>query len=347
MSGSHGKKVMLILIILVIFSTACSNQGAPQEVSDIGPLNVGYIPILGFAPFYVANEKGYFEEQGLEVELQTFRSGGPMIAPLSTSQIDVGGGETGTALLNAIDQGLDVKVTGALASQPPGFGAVPLLVRTDLYDSGEIGEVDDLQGKKVAINIERGMAEYLLAEALAKADLTVDDVEIITLPFPDMPAALANQAVDAAILPHPLASRAIGDGSAVVLVDGDQIVDTPQNGVIYFGQRLLDPANKEVGIRFLMAYLKAARDLYGEGWRSEENATIINKYTEVPIPAIQGGVSYYFDPNGQINLDSTQRIQEYMVSRGYTESGNTVPVSDLVDASFLEEALERLGEFQP
>jgi NitT/TauT family transport system substrate-binding protein len=346
MLRSKGIRVILVLVLLAGFIQACTGQSAPQEAPDLNPIQVGYIPILGFAPFFVAAEKGYFEEQGLEVELQSFRSGGPMIAPLSTGQIDVGGGESGTALFNAINQDFDVIVTGALASQPPGYGAVPLLVRKDLSDSGEIKDVADLRGRKVAINVERGTAEYLLGEALAKAGMTVDDVEIVTLPFPDMPAALANQAVEAAVLPHPLASRAIGDGSAVVLVDGDKIVDTPQNGVLYFGKRFLDPANKEAGIRFLVAYLMAARDLFGDGWRTEENAAIINKYTNVPIPAIQNGVPYYFEPDGQINRASTEKFQEYMVGRGYTDYSDLIPLSEIIDESFLKEAVNRLGKFQ-
>lgn len=307
---------------------------------------MGYIPILGFAPYFVAVEKGYFAEQGLTVELQSFRSGDPMIAPLSTGQLDVGGGETGPALFNAISQDFDVRVVAALAAQPPGNGAVPLLVRKELFESGEVTEPADLQGRKVAVNVERGMAEYLLHEALARADLTVDDVELVAIPFPEMPQALANAAVDVAILPHPLASRAIGEGAAAVMLEGDQIVDTPQNGVIYFGQRLLDPANREVGVRFLAAYLQAARDLFGEGWRADENVAIINQYTNVPPPAIQKGVAYFFDPNGVINRSSTEKIQAYHVSRGYTELSDPLPLEEIIDESFLEEALERIGTFQ-
>jgi hypothetical protein len=89
-----------------------------------------------------------------------------------------------------------------------------------------------------------------------------------------------------------------------------------------------------------------ARDLFGEGWRTEENATIINQYTNVPIPAIQNGVPYYFEPDGQINKASTEKFQEYMVGRGYTEYSDLIPLSEIIDESFLEEALKRLGEFQ-
>jgi len=321
-------------------------EPAQVPLPDMGTLVIGYMPSLAFAPFFVAVEKGYLQEQGFEVELQSFRSGSFMIAPLGTGLLDAAGGETGTALFNAIALELDVRVVGALSSQPPGYGAVPLLVRKDLFDAGEIKAPADLKGRKVALNVERGMAEYLLSEALAQAALTVDDVELVTLPFPEVPAALENQAVDAAILPHPLAAKALGAGSATVLLEGDSIVDTPQNGVLYFGQRLLDPANREAGVRFLVAYLKAARDLQGDGWRSDANATILNKYTNVPVASIQAGVPYYSEPNGEINRSSTERIQQYVVGRGYTEVTELLPLSDFIDDSFMTEALERLGRFE-
>jgi NitT/TauT family transport system substrate-binding protein len=314
-----------------------------EAVAEMETLKVGYIPILGFAPYFIAQESGYFEEQGLNVEFELFRSGDPMIAPLSQGQLDVGGGETGPALFNAVNLGLDVKVVGALASQPEGYGAVPLLVRTALSESGEVTTPADLAGKKVAVNIERGTAEYLLAKALEKHGLTLADIELVSLPFPEMPAALANAAVDAAILPHPLAGRALGEGDAVVLLNGDQIVDNPQNGVIYYGQRLLDPENRDLAIRFLVAYLKAARDLQGDAFRSDDaNVNAIVEWTGVPEPAVRNGVAYYFDPNGVINTDSTADFQAYHVGNGYTEFDEPLPLDQILIFEYLEEALARL-----
>lgn len=320
----------------------------PQEeapAAELTTLKVGYIPILGFAPYFVAQEKGYFEEQGLDVEMELFRSGDPMIAPLSQGQLDVGGGETGPALFNAVNLGLDVRVVGALAAQPEGYGAVPLLVRTELFDSGEVTTPADLAGRKVAVNIERGTAEYLLAKALAQGGLSLDDIELVSIPFPEMPAALANAAVDAAILPHPLAGRALGEGDATVLVGGDQIVDNPQNGVIYFGQRLLDPENRELAIGFLVAYLKAARDLQGDAFRSnDEIVNAIVEWTGVPEPAVRNGVAYYFDPDGAINTDSTADFQAYHVGNGYTEFDEPLSLDQVIFSEFLEEALARANK---
>jgi NitT/TauT family transport system substrate-binding protein len=321
---------------------------APEEemtALELDTIKVGYIPILGFAPYFVAQERGYFEDQGLNVEMELFRSGDPMIAPLSQGQLDVGGGETGPALFNAVNLDLDVRVVGALAAQPEGYGAVPLLVRTELSESGEVTTPGDLAGRKVAVNIERGTAEYLLAKALEKDGLSLSDVELVSIPFPEIPAALANAAVDAAILPHPLAGRALGEGDAVVLVNGDQIVDNPQNGVIYFGQQLLDPENRETAVRFLVAYLMAARELQGDAFRSDDDiVNAILEWTSVPEPAVRNGVAYYFDPDGAINTASTEDFQAYHVGSGYTEYSELIPLDEIIVSEFLDEALSRLDQ---
>lgn len=154
--------LMVISIFLVGVSLqACARAEPVGKLPEIGKLQVGYIPIIGYAPVFVAMEKGYFAEQGLEVELQSFNSGSLMIAPLSAGQLDVGAGESGTALFNAIAKKLDVIVVAGLASQPPGYGATPVLVRKDLV--GVIDGPEDFKGRKVAINVKHGVAEYLLA----------------------------------------------------------------------------------------------------------------------------------------------------------------------------------------
>jgi len=346
MMNKHCHLWVIVALALVFVAGACAGPTKEAPLPEIGTIQVGYIPMIGYAPIFVAVEKGYFEEQGLEVELQSFTSGAMMVAPLSTGQLDVGGGQTGAGLFNGIAQGLDVKVVGDLASQAPGYGGVPFMVRKDLIDSGEITEPADLKGRTVAVNVEKGIAEYLVSKVLARADLTVDDVELVAIPFPDIPAAFANKAVDAAILPFPLAGKALGDETAVVFIKGDEVTYWTQNGAMIFGKRFLDPANREAAVRFLVAFLKGSRDVYGDGWTSDENAAIINQYTNVPIPTIQKGASFYFEPNGRLHKASTEDIQAYLVSRGYTDLAEPLPLDQIIDESYLEEALERIGEFE-
>lgn len=340
-------KVMLFLSLLLGLVTAsCSSEKAEVLLPDFGTINIGYLPILPSAPIFVAVEKGYFEELGLNVELHSFNSGQFMMPVLATGEIDFGAGQSGTEFFNAVNQGLNVKIVGGQTQERPGHGTAPVIVRKDLFDSGEITQPSDLKGKKIAINVERGLSEYLLAEVLSFGGLTLDDVEIVTMPFPDMNVALANQAIDAAHLPQPLSGQAIAEGVAVMLIDGDEIFENGQNGVLFFGKRLLEPENREIGVRFLMAWLKAVRDLSGEGWKDEELVAITSSYTKIPEPAIIHGVVMYFGPNGELNQEFVENIMMYFFEQGYTELTEPLPLSDIIDTSYMEEAVERMGRYE-
>ena len=350
------RTVLIHLVLTIIFlptflvSVYAEGQVVGEQkmtpLHEIGTIHVGYVPVFAGAPIFIALDKGYFAEQGLDVELHSFRSGALMAAPLSTGQLDAGFGQVGPEFFNAVNQGMDIRAVATGFSQPPGFGSVPLLVRRDLFESGEVTGVNNLKGRKVAINLERSIAEYLLAEALAQANLSVNDVQIVTLPFPEMVAAFANNAIDAAILPHPLAAMAIHQKTAAVLMKGDQVSDNSQVAIISFGHRLLQPEYFEMGVRFMMAYLKGISDISGDNWQQGENVAIISKYTNVPAPVVQNSVPPFFELDGSIHAESLEKSQQYYFERGYTELTAPLPVDHLINHAFREEALSRLKEVQ-
>ncbi len=337
------KSVLSLVVILSWLGVACAAGGGKSgDLPDLGTIKVGFLPVTGYGGFYVAAEKGYFKDQGLDVVLERFDTGSKMIAPLSAGQLDVGMGEPGTALFNAIHQGLEVKVVCGTSAYKEGFAQIPIVVRKDLVDSGEITQIADLAGKKIGINTLRGMGEYSFSLVLGLGGLTVDDVEFVTMPFPDIPAALANKALDAAYLPSPMAEKAAADGIAIRMF-GSEYKEGLQNGVMYFGKRFLDPANQEVAIRFTTAYLKAVRELMGDGFFNEQNLAIINKYTSLPVEVIKTTIRTYQDPNCDVLEKSLIATQAFYVSRGYTEYSQPIPIDKILDVSFKEKALERLG----
>ena len=219
-------KPSIFLILVVVLVGACSGGGTKDgEVPDIGPITFGYLPLTGYAPTYIAVDKGYFEEEGIQVELQVFKSGALMMPLLATGDLDIGGGQPGPELFNAVHQDLDIKVTGSVGVQVEGHGSSPFLIRKDLVDSGQVTTAADLKGATIAVNVERGLSEYIVYSVLATGGITLDDVNLVTMPFPDMNVAFANQAIDAAFLPQPLAGAAVRDGSAVIFMQAYELWD--------------------------------------------------------------------------------------------------------------------------
>ena len=170
---------------------------APAD-GELQSVSMGYIPVMNFAPVFVAKELGYFAEQGLDVELRAFAGGSEMIAQIATNDLNAGIGGAGPGLFNAVNGGLPVKIIAPGHSEGNPV-ATPLVVARSKCESGEIRSVADLDGKRVSINAP-GATEYWLSQALAQGGLTIDDIDLQTLAFPDAVIALETGAVDAAIL---------------------------------------------------------------------------------------------------------------------------------------------------
>jgi len=339
-------KLAIVLLSISIITASCGGGAQDEELPEIGTVTFGYLPLLGYAPVYIGFEKGYFEEEGIQLELISFKSGSFMMPLLATGDLDIGGGQPGTELFNAVHQGLPIKMVGAISKQTEGHDTVPILVRKDLYDTGQITQPADLKGATVAMNVERGLVEIITVSMLAMGGLTLDDVELVIMPFPEMIVALANQAIDVALVPEPLGGVAVRDEYAVVLMQTAEIFDDPFMGILYFGERLLEPENREVGIRFFKAYLKAVRELSTEDGYTEENVAIISKYTNVPAPAIKNGVKNYFEPNGDVNTSFVEESMLYFIEQGYTELSEPMDMSLIFDPSFVEAAVDRIGLYE-
>jgi NitT/TauT family transport system substrate-binding protein len=212
-------------------ATGTQVQSQQTDLPNIGPIKIGYLPTTGNTPIFVAQEKGYFAEQGLEVELVSFQSGTEMIALLSTGHLDLGVGDGGVGMFNALGSELPIKIAAGFIQLPEDNENPTLfiVVRKELFDSGEVVEVSDLAGRKLAMNALRGVGEFMVAEALAQANLSTDDIETVVLPLPEISPALANGAVDSADLGSLLSSWGTCGGCAADL-DGNGAVDSADLG---------------------------------------------------------------------------------------------------------------------
>src|SRR5216684_8806283 len=115
-------------------------------------LTVGTTGSSSDAPFFIADKKGYFADEGLKVKLIRFDSGSKMIPSLGTGELDVGSGATSAGLYNAAKRGVGIKIVADKARSAKGYGFQSFLVRKDLADSGKVKSLKDFRGLKVALS---------------------------------------------------------------------------------------------------------------------------------------------------------------------------------------------------
>ena len=91
------------MVAIMLAAASCASTG-PATTNPTVPakLTIGYVPILIYAPFYIAKEKGYFQEAGLDATLEPLAGGADMLIQTAAGNFDVGAGGIGAAVFNAV-----------------------------------------------------------------------------------------------------------------------------------------------------------------------------------------------------------------------------------------------------
>lgn len=339
------KSLLILLALLLAFSVVAQDEEPVVEPLDPPEtIRIAYVPIMKFAPLYVAAERGLFEKYGLEAEIETVSSGTEAIAFLAEGQIDVGGIAIVTSLWNGWNQGLEIRIIAPGGLEPLENSPTQLIVRSDLIESGEVETLEDLEGLTVGIAGGPGSGgEYLLAKALEPADLTIFDVEMVNISNADMPLAFANGALDAAIVGSPFADQIIAEGDGVTFATDF----TPGLMTVAFvGSSQFITERPEVALRFVLALTEASRLMQGEDYYDPENIEAYITYTNTTEEAIMNAVPFVYDPNMVIPLDGLRDVERTHRENGRTEYDEPIDLDNVVELSFVEQAIELLGEVE-
>lgn len=316
-----------------------SEQPAAIPAENLTPVSIGVVPVSIFAPIFVALEKGYYAEQGLDVTLEPLPGGADLIALTASNQFQIAAAGAGPAFWNAQALGLPIKVI-APGHQESNPVATPLMISRAACESGAISTVADLRGKRVSVNA-RGGTEYWLATALGTGGLTLDDVTVETIPFAEAVLALESGAIDAAMIGEPLATKAIQDGFAVPLTETfpiDNVLPT-----VILANTDFAAENPELVTGFVVAYLKASRDLSGAGWADPEHLAIIEQYTQVPAELAAAAVPPLYPLDGAIDAESLGLLQTFFRERGQLEYADDLDPASVIDRTYIDAALDQIG----
>lgn len=205
-------------------TTTPAASAAPSAAPTPPPtrlvVGLGYIPSVQFAPYYLADQRGYYRDAGLEVELQN-KIDPELVTLVAQGAIDIGSAD-GTSVIPAVAQGIPVRYVATI------YGTNPSIVFAKT--SSGIAGAADLAGRSIGIPGLYGSSWVMLQALLASAGLTPDDVSVE--PYPDFGqgVAVAEGAVDAATgfaNNEPVQLRLAGEEVVVLRVPAETALPGP------------------------------------------------------------------------------------------------------------------------
>ena len=188
-------------------------QTDKEEKKELDVVNVAYMP--NYASLWVvttAKEKGYFEEQGIEVKMTKFDDGPTEIAAMESGSMDVAYIGPGAHTL-AIQGNVDVFCFQQLGDADCVMG----------LKSHGVNSLEDLKGKKVAY-ASGTSSETILVRALDSVGLTMDDIEAYNMEVTNMPSAMISGSIDACAPWSPntkVITDELGDDAQVFVSNAD------------------------------------------------------------------------------------------------------------------------------
>jgi NitT/TauT family transport system substrate-binding protein len=324
---------------------ALTAVSAPPQLQTA---RVGVVYSSSEIGIYLAQERGYFAEQGLTTDYTRFDSGAFAVTPLSTGELDASAGVVSAALFNAMNRGLDVRLAAPLSRYDLGYSQLIMDVRKDLLDAGAMRDYGDLRGRTIGIMSFGSTVEMVAERLLQRGGLTADDVNLVQMGAPDQITALGNRAIDVGLLTEPQATIAQDRGAAVKWREAAEWSPGVQVSNILYGPNYVtrDP---DAGRRFMLAYLRGVRDYYNavianRGGR-EQIIEVLMRQTPYKDRALYDRILWvYMDPNLTLIEDDLRTTMQWFVDKGLLERPTELNVA--VDRRFMQNALSVLGPHQ-
>src|SRR5215472_13515742 len=346
-----GCRVRRFPIIALCFAVAAlASQAAWLTAAQAADqVRIGIARTMSDVGYYVADAKGFFRDEGIEVAMTPFTSAAQMMAPLGTGDLDIGGGTVSAGFYNSVARGIATKIVADQSSMKPGYGYSSLMVRKDLVDSGRFKTLADLKGMKVAIGAPGTGTASALNETLKMGGLKYSDVEVVYLGFPEHLPAFLNKGIDAAISNEPTMTLEIEQGAAVRIVGNDVTYPDQQTAVVFYSERFAKD-RRDLAERFMRAYLRGIR-LYNDalkdgrlaGPAAGEVIAILAKYTSIKDEAmLRRIIPSAVNPDGEVNIAGLRHDLAFFRELGLIESRD-VSADAVVDGSFVKAALAKLG----
>jgi NitT/TauT family transport system substrate-binding protein len=333
----RGARLALLSFIAGAVTCLCGNLAAADASvtgakKELIPIKVGHLLVPGQGKIFIAQEKGFFKDAGLDVELVEFQNSADSSAAIRAGKLDFASSGA-TAPLFHIAKGADnIVIVGGIHNEDAAVIATPEKAKT-------IKSLADLKGKKIAV-IRLSTGDSALRGWLVEHNIIPGkDIQIFELKNP--PAvieAVRSGEVDAGAVWEPHIVRAREAGLTVIATSRDILPNHPCCRLI--ANKDLVEKHPEIVEAFLTAFLRA--EVFGIDHRAEA-VDILTKYIKVDRYVVDE--SYVNDQPTDPDIANTKRFWEVMNEVGYADPNKKI--EDYINVTIYKRALDKLRAAEP
>jgi NitT/TauT family transport system substrate-binding protein len=276
MSSIFGRSFRFLVPILLT-AAIVSPRPVLAQSSGLIPLRVADTPVAPWVLAWIAKDKGYFEERGLDVRFTEIQNLS-LLPGIVGSQFDIAS-STPPDLIKSALAGLDVVAVAGVTVETAANQGTKLIVRGD---SG-IKSITDLKGKTIAAPTLGAVNHVSTLYWLKQSGVDPNSVHGVEVAFPNMADMLKSGRVDAAESVEPFNQVMLAAGGASL---GDPLlaVSDPARSTLWIAQGAWARANRPVIAKWIAA-LGEARDFYAQS--PGDMRSILAKYTRLPDAIVQ------------------------------------------------------------
>lgn len=287
-----------VCALLAVATAACAAE--PEKIT------VGYVPVADFAPLFIAKDKGFFEQHGLDVTLTKVLLASNVPGAIVAGSLDIGMG-TPPMLLVTDESGLDFQAIAAVSRLEKDNPFISVIARKQ----DNITDAAQLKDKKVGVPGFNSSMDVTFRKWMMDRHIPYGEgpgqVHLVEASFPQMHDELAGGQLDAALVIEPFRTLILKDGTGVNLRDYMSDLSPDMVAAIWMAKRDWIAAHKSAVAGFRAALAQGIDDLKAN---PAEFETIQVKYLGRASPArpdwslkiLPGDLEFFADISKQVGL---------------------------------------------
>jgi NitT/TauT family transport system substrate-binding protein len=290
-----------------------SGSGSTPAAAAAGPIpvKVGVLPIADVAPVYYGIEKGYFKDEGLDVQPVVAQGGAAVVPSVISGDYQFGFSNI-VSLMLARSKGVNVQIiaNGASGASTQARGGNMLMAS----GTGSIHSLNDMAGKTFAVNSLKNLGEVTIKATLKNAGVDISNIQFVEIPFADMNAALQSGRVDVTWQAEPFIT--IGEAAGLRLITNPMYSTVPSMTIAaYFASDDYLSSHADVAEKFVRAIERSMQAA------SQDDAGIrktISTFTKTPADVLPKMALPVWPP--KLNTDSIKTVGDLSVEFGVLDS---------------------------